>query len=197
MTVKDKPKSRSRPATYQDVLDAPPGKVAEVVGGVLYTHPRPAFPHTVAASRLQGKLDPPFNSGVGGPGGWLIVTEPELHLGTEVLVPDLAGWRRERLPGDTNVAYITLPPDWICEVLSPTTRHLDLGDKQQCYAAEGVPYLWLIDPVARTLEAYELRGSNWHRLATVSDNAPVSLPPFEALTFPLDDLWPDGAWILR
>ena len=192
MTVKEKPVRKPKPATYQDVLDAPPDKVAEMVGGVLYTHPRPAMPHTLAASSLQGTLHGPFRLGRGGPGGWWIVIEPELHLGPEVLVPDLAGWRRQRMPEYPDTSYCTLAPDWVCEVLSPATRHLDLGDKQQCYATENIPHLWLIDPIPRTLETYELRASRWHRLATASDNDPVSLPPFEALTFSLSDLWPDG-----
>ena len=185
---------RPRPkATYQDVLDAPPRMVAEVVDGALYTHPRPAPPHAATGSALGGELFSPYQKGRGGPGGWRILDEPELHFGAppdeDILVPDLAGWRRERMPELPDAAYFALPPDWVCEILSPSTRHLDLGRKREIYAREGVPHLWLIDPDARALEAFVLREGNWKSIAILSDDAPVSLPPFEAVGFPLDSLW--------
>src|SRR5688572_33185759 len=109
----------ARHASYEDVLAAPPEKVAEVVDGELYLNPRPAGPHTAAATALGEELGPPFKRGRGGPGGWIILFEPELHLGANILVPDLAGWRRERLPVITNrLPYFELAPDWACEVLS-------------------------------------------------------------------------------
>ena len=177
-------------ATYQDVLDAPPNKVAEIIDGTLYTHPRPASLHALACSRLQNHIGTPFDFGDGGPGGWWILFEPELHLGEEILVPDIAGWRRERMPEFPVTAYFTLPPDWVCAVLSPSTRTLDLGGKRSIYAREGVGYLWLVDPDARSLEAFKLRGSEWVLIDTLFENAPVSLPPFEAIGFNLGDLWP-------
>ncbi len=179
-------------ATYQDVLDAPPHKVAEILDGVLYTHPRPASWQAWAKSALGGNLGRPFRHGDGGPGGWWIVNEPELHFGEDVLVPDLAGWRRERLPEYPDTAYFTLAPDWVCEVLSPSTRALDTGAKRAVYAREGVVYLWLIDPAARALEAFELREGSWVLLDMLTGGAPVSLPPFDAISFSLGDLWPDS-----
>ena len=146
----------TRPATYQDVLDAPEHRVAEIVDGTLHTHPRPAMPHALASSALQSDLSNTFQFGRGGPGGWWIIFEPELHLGEDVLVPDLAGWRRERMPDYPDTAYVSLPPDWVCEVLSASTRRLDLQEKRPVYAREGVGHLWLVDPVDRTLEAFEL-----------------------------------------
>ena len=119
----------TRRVTYQDVLDAPAHLVAEIIDGALYTHPRPAPVHTVASSVLGGELGPPFHRGRGGPGGWWILDEPELHLGEDVLVPDLAGWRRERMPELPGTAYFTLAPDWVCEVLSSSTRKVDLHEK--------------------------------------------------------------------
>ena len=119
----------TRRATYQDVLDAPANLVAEIVNGTLYTHPRPAPRHATASSVLGGRLGPPFHRGDGGPGGWRILDEPELHLGEEILVPDLAGWRRERMPELPGTAYFTLAPDWVCEVLSSSTRKVDLHEK--------------------------------------------------------------------
>lgn len=177
-------------ATYQDVLDAPPHMVAEIVDGTLYTFPRPASPHALAASGLGNCIGPPFHHGRGGPGGWWIIFEPELHLGRDILVPDFAGWRRERMPEYPIAAYFTLAPDWVCEVLSPSTRSLDLGGKRMAYAREGVSYLWLIDPDARSLEAFALRDTEWVLIDTLFDDAPVSLPPFEAISFNLGDLWP-------
>ena len=180
-------------ATYQDVLDAPPHMVAEVVGGTLYTHPRPAPPHTEAGSSLGMEIGPPYQKGRGGPGGWRILDEPELHFGTppdeDILVPDLAGWRHERMPTRPKTAYYTVVPDWVCEILSPSTRHLDLGEKRDIYAREGVAYLWLIDPVASSLEAFVLQKGNWKSVATLSGDDLVSLPPFEAVSFPLNSLW--------
>ena len=126
-------------ATYQDVLDAPEHMVAEIIGGTLHTHPRPSPRHAVASSRLGIELGGPFDRGRGGPGGWWIVDESELHLGEEILVPDLAGWRRERTPELPDTAYFTLAPDWTCEVLSASTRKLDLVRKRPIYAREGSP----------------------------------------------------------
>ena len=177
-------------ATYQDVIDAPAHMVAEIVEGALYTHPRPAMPHALASSSLGGELSSPFQKGRGGPGGWWIIDEPEMHLGEDILVPDLAGWRRERMPDFPETAFVTLAPDWVCEVLSRSTRNLDRHGKRPVYAREGVGHLWFIDPEARDLEAFELRDGEWVLIATARNDDPVSIPPFEAITFPLDALWP-------
>ncbi len=183
----------SQKATYQDVLDAPPHMVAEIVSGTLYTHPRPAPRHTIANSGLGILIGGPFHFGRGGPGGWWILDEPELHLGDDILVPDIAGWRRARMPEAPVTAYFTLTPDWVCEVLSPSTRKLDLGGKRLIYAREGVGFLWLVDPDAHSLEAFELHGTEWVLIDKLFDDASVSLPPFEAISFNLGDLWPPHA----
>ena len=180
-----------RRATYQDVLDAPPNMVAEVINGTLHMQPRPAARHAWASSGMGAKISPPFNYGDGGPGGWWIIFEPELHLGDDIVVPDLAGWRRETMPEYPDTAYFDIAPDWVCEVLSPSTRRIDLGDKRDIYAREEVSHLWFVDPDARTLEAFELRDGQWLLLATLSDSDPVSLIPFDAITFPLNALWPE------
>ena len=179
-----------RRATYQDVLDAPPHRVAEIVDGVLYVNPRPALPHALATSAIEQSIGPPFQVGRGGPGGWWIIFEPELHLGDDILVPDLAGWRRERMPVFPDAPYATLAPDWVCEVLSPSTRKLDLHGKRAVYGREQVGHLWLVDPADRTLEAFELREGEWVLIATAQDDAPVRIRPFDAVTFSLGDLWP-------
>ena len=179
--------TRTPRATYQDVLDTPEHRVAEIVNGTLYTQPRPHRRMRVRAQCFGGKIGNPFDYDASGPGGWWIIDEPELHLGSDILVPDLAGWRRERmveLP-DTD----TLAPDWVCEVLSASTRRLDLHEKRPVYAREGIGHLWLIDPVDRTLEAFELREGQWLLIASAKDD-PVSIRPFDAITFSLADLWP-------
>jgi Uma2 family endonuclease len=183
-----------RPATYQDVLDAPPQMVAQIVGGALHLHARPAYRHGRAHFVLGRVLGGPFDIDPDGPGGWLMTTEPELHLGGDVLVPDLAGWRRERLPevaDDADPPWFDVAPDWACEVLSPCTRKLDLTGKREAYAREGVAHLWLIDPPARTLEAFVLRDGAWTLLAALKDDDPVRLAPFDAIEFPLAALWRD------
>ena len=180
----------TRRTTYQDVLDAPAHRVAEIVDGTLYTHPRPAMPHALASSYLGDELVSPFGKGRGGPGGWWIIDELELHLGEDILVPDLTGWRRERMPEYPETAYVTLAPDWVCEVLSASTRRLDLHGKRPIYAREGVPYLWLVDPGDRTLEAFELHDGQWLLIASAKDDEPISIRPFDAITFSLGDLWP-------
>lgn len=179
-----------RRATYQDVLDAPANKVAELVDGVLHVSPRPAKPHALASSALGGELIPPFRRGRGGPGGWFIIDEPELHLGADVVVPDLAGWRCERMPVlTTDESYFTLAPDWICEVLSPSTAKLDRAEKLPIDARAEVRHAWLVDPVLRTLEILRLERGRWMLLDTYHDDARVRAEPFEVFELELDVLW--------
>lgn len=180
-----------RPATYQDVLDAPPNMVAELVRGALHLHPRPRPRHAVTSSHLGVELGGQFGRDRGGPGGWWILDEPELHLGPDVLVPDLAGWRRERMPAMPDTAWFDLAPDWACEVLSPSTRQLDLTDKRDIYGASGVRHLWLVDPADRTLEAFALADGAWVLIAALKADAEVRVAPFEAIAFPLSALWAD------
>jgi Uma2 family endonuclease len=180
----------TRPATYADVLDAPPHMVAEIVRGALHLHPRPAAPHARASSRIGVRLGG-YDDDSLGPGGWWIVDEPELHLGPDVLVPDLAGWRRARMPRFPRTAFFTLAPVWVCEALSPGTRQIDLGPKRDLYGAQGVGHLWLVDPDARTLEAFARQGGASVLLGTLTGEAEVRMAPFEAAGFPLGALWPD------
>ncbi len=181
----------SKRATYQDVLDAPEHMVAEVLDGVLYTHPRPAGPHTEAASVLGMELGRAFHRGRGGPGGWIILDEPELHLDEDILVPDLAGWRRERLPSVPATAYIELAPDWVCEVLSKRTALLDRKRKLPIYARKGVSHLWFVDPVARVLETYRLEAGNYVFDGAYGEHDRARIEPFAAIELELAALWPD------
>lgn len=180
-----------RRATYDDLCQVPDHKVAEILDGELIVTPRPALRHARASSGIGGHLWGPFQGGRGGPGGWWILDEPELHLVDDVLVPDLAGWRRERLPAVPDTAYMTLAPDWVCEVISPTTERIDRSRKMRIYARESVTHLWLLDPLVRTLEVLRLEGARWVLLGTHSDTDIVRVEPFEAIEIELTTLWPE------
>lgn len=184
-------KPAKRRATYQDVLDAPEHMIAEVIDGELVLSPRPRGPHQVVASALGTELGPPFGRGRGGPGGWIILDEPELHLGEDIVVPDLAGWRRERMPHVDDVAYFTLAPDWVCEVLSKSTEKRDRVDKPKIYAAAGVRYRWLVHPILRTLEAMRLHDGKWLTISSHRDAERARIEPFEAIEHDLAMLWAD------
>ena len=174
-------------ATYDDLREVPDHFVAEMFDGDLYASPRPAVPHAHAASVLGAKLGGPFHRS--GPGGWVLLDEPELHFGNDVLVPDLAGWRRTRMPRAPAEAYITLAPDWICEVLSTSTETLDRGKKLRIYAREGVAHAWLVDPLARTLEVMSLEAGRWTQRGRYDGEARVRAAPFDAIELELHALW--------
>ena len=178
-----------KPASYEDLLELPEHLVGEIIGGELHTHPRPAPRHTRAYSALGYWVGGPFDGGIGGPSGWWILDEPELHLGGDVLVPDLAGWRRERMPELPEIAWFELAPDWVCEILSPATARTDRILKMPLYARQAVQHLWLVDPDLRTLEVYTLRDGHWSLTDSLKDDDPVCQPPFDAITFGLDSLW--------
>jgi Uma2 family endonuclease len=180
-----------RRATYEDYLALPAHVVGEIINGVLQVSPRPAPRHAYASSRLGGKLDGFDSGGSGGPGGWWILFEPEIQLTPrEPVSPDLAGWRRERMPALPSTSYFDLPPDWVCEVLSPSTAAWDRSEKLPLYAEHGVPHAWLIDPILRTLEVFALDVARRYTLVTVArDDAKLRAPPFEALELDLAGLW--------
>ncbi len=178
-------------ATYDDVLNAPDNKVAEILDGELLLSPRPALRHSHAASRLGSDLGGPFDRGRGGPGGWIILDEPELHFGDQVIVPDLAGWRRERLPSVPDRPWLDLAPDWVCEVLSPSTERIDRSKKLRIYAEAGVAHAWLVNPIEHTLEVLRLRDGVWTIVAVRAGADRVRAEPFDAIELELDALWAD------
>ncbi|MEI8256998.1 MAG: Uma2 family endonuclease [Deltaproteobacteria bacterium] len=178
-----------RLATDADIAALPPHLVGEIVGGELHASPRPASFHATASTMLGAELVGPFWRGRGGPGGWVILDEPELHLGADVLVPDLAGWRRERMPELPEVAAFTLAPDWVCEVLSPATARLDRVRKLPVFAREGVAHVWLVDPHAQTLEVFRLEQSRYVLVLTAAADEKVRAEPFDAIELGLDSLW--------
>ncbi len=179
----------SRKATYDDVVAAPRHVVAELVAGELHTQPRPSTRHAMASTALGGELAGPFNRGRGGPGGWIVLNEPEVHLSGDVLVPDLAGWRRESLPELPDAAFIDVRPDWACETLSPSTRAHDRVRKMPIYLREGVAHVWLVDADAQTVEVFRLDGESYRLVATLSGDVAVRLEPFDAIELDLAALW--------
>jgi len=183
-----------RRATYDDLVKVPEPLVAELVDGELFTSPRPSFRHAAVSSALGMALATLHGvAGPGRPGGWWILDAPELHFGDDVLVPDAAGWRHERMPrvpGD--VVGCTLAPDWACEVISPSTGYLDRTRKMPVYARGGVRHLWLIDPSPRTLEVYRLEEARWIVAATYGGALTVRAEPFEDVEIDLRRLWGDA-----
>jgi Uma2 family endonuclease len=181
-----------RRATYADVLNAPEHLVAEILAGELFTSPRPASLHARATWVVGSDLGGPFDrppGGPGGPGGWWMLVGPELHLGPDVLVPDLAGWRREHMPRIPNVAYFEQAPDWVCEVVSPTTGILDRRRKMPIYARESVSHLWIVDPILKTLEVYRLEAGRWVVASTHGGDDHVHAEPFNAIELDISRWW--------
>ncbi len=178
-----------RRASYEDLLAAPPHTVAEILDGELVLSPRPGGPHTAAGSVLGGELGQPFNRGRGGPGGWIILYEPELHLGSDVIVPDLAGWRRTTMDCIPRTAHFEIRPDWICELLSASTERIDRARKLPIYAREQVDYAWLVNPIQQTLEVLRREGDNWLTLAVHQGDDKLRAEPFDAIELGL--LWQD------
>ena len=180
-----------RPATYEDIEALPPNWVGEIIDDELYAFPRPASWHAWVVSVLGARLGQAFSYEQGGPGGWWLLREPELHFGRQVLVPDLAGWRRERAPGllDREVPFFDLAPDWICEVLSPSSEQKDRGRKRAVYHQEGVRHAWLVDPRAHTLEVYRRGKTDWRLSARHGGTDLVRAEPFDAEPLDLGSLW--------
>ncbi len=188
--------ARRKPATYEDLLEVPDNMVAEILDGELFASPRPSFPHARAASGVGGLLFEKFDrpgGGGDGPGGWWILNEPELHLGDDVVVPDLAGWRRERLVTFPSVPWLDLAPDWVGEVASPSTEAIDRGRKLRIYAREGVGHLWLLNPKLRMLEVYRRSDVKWILLETFIGNETVRAEPFDEVELDMTRWWPPGA----
>ncbi len=180
-----------RPATYADLQQLPDTIVGEIVDGALYATPRPAPRHLFTAGALNDVLGPPYRQGQGGPGGWWILNEPQLHLGPEALVPDLAGWRRDRMASLPTTAYFTVPPDWVCEILSTSTASFDRVSKLPAYGREGVRHAWLVDPVTRTLEVLARENEQWTKLSVHSAGDVVRVAPFADIEIDLRRLWPE------
>jgi Uma2 family endonuclease len=180
-----------RQALYDAYCAVPEHQRAEIIDGTLYVSPRPAPRHANTTSILGGELNGAFQRGRGGPGGWWILDEPELHLvPLEPISPDIAGWRVERMPTLPETAYFTIAPDWVCEVLSKSTETVDRTKKLPIYAAHGVSRVWLIDPIAKALEVYALGDDyRWHDVRIYEGDVRVRADPFAAIELDLAALW--------
>ena len=172
-------------ARYEDLRALPDNMVGEIVEGELIATPRPSPRHGAAASALGGEIIGPFQFGRGGPGGWLIIHEPELHLDGHVLVPDLAGWRKERMPAPPEENWFSVAPDWVCEVLSPGTVQTDRLKKMPIYARYEIPYLWIIDPREKTLEVFRQQEESWYLLSVHGETEKVRAEPFQEIEIDL------------
>jgi Uma2 family endonuclease len=183
-------RQRKREATYQDVLDAPEHMVAEIVDGELFLSPRPAVPHARSMTVLGALLTTAYDlGGGGGPGGWYFLDEPELHFAKNVVVPDIAAWRLERAPQDiANKKFLTDPPDWLCEGLSPSTQKLDRFRKLPLYAKVGVPNVWLFDARTRALEVYRRDGKHYELIAMFGEGELIKAEPFELLELRVEQI---------
>ncbi len=182
-------------ATYADVLSAPPNMTAEVLGGELFLVPRPRRAHLRAASGLGAFLFSAFHVGSGGPGGWTIIDEPELHLGPkpepDIVVPDIGGWRAGRLVDrdDLDEPFIEVVPDWVCEVMSPGTLRVDRMKKMPIYAREKVGHVWLVDPREQTIEVFRYEGKGFALVGTFGGDDALRAEPFDAAEIPPAFLW--------
>lgn len=190
--------AQPRPTTdtiklYDQLAALPANMVGEIVSGALYAHPRPTRAHGHAATELAREVGNPFRRRHGGPGGWIFIAEHELHLGDNVVVPDISGWKIERYPAHETTSYSIVPPDWLCEVTSPSTRRLDRVQKLAIYAEYGVDHCWYVDPIDKTLEVFILAEGAYKVGPAFADNDRVTAPPFEAHTFDLGLLWEPSA----
>jgi Uma2 family endonuclease len=182
--------TRRKPATYADLLALPPQLTGQIVDGELIAMPRPSTGHSAVTSELMFELTGPFGRGRGGPGGWVFRGEPELHLAGHVLVPDLAGWKKERYgTPPTDQKWLSVEPDWVCEVLSPSTASVDRVAKHRIYLSAGVRWEWFIDPLARVLEAFQNLDGRWTQLGSWDSTERPRVAPFDAFELDLAALW--------
>jgi Uma2 family endonuclease len=180
-----------RRATYEDLMQVPDTKVAEIIDGELIVSPRPASLHAHAAAGIGAdvlRFHGPDGANPG-PGGWWILPEPEVHMADDVVVPDWAGWRRAHLPVFPRVPFFTQTPDWVCEILSTSTARTDRGAKMRLYARAGIGWSWLVDPALQTLEVYRLEAGRWVVVDTHVGNAVVRVEPFDAIEARLGRWW--------
>jgi Uma2 family endonuclease len=176
-------------ASYEDLYAIPENMTGEIVDGGLIVTPRPSKKHVYTASRLDKEIGPPYELGRNGPGGWIILVEPEIKLDENTVVPDLAGWKKERFPATEETNWISVAPDWVCEILSPSTFRTDKVKKMPLYARYGVGHIWLIDPVAMTLDVFKLEANRWFLLGSYTENDKACIEPFQEIEIDLASLW--------
>lgn len=183
--------SDRRQALYDRYLALPEYQRGEIIDGTLYVMSRPAPRHANAATVLSGELNGAFQRARGGPGGWWIISEPEIQfVPKEPLSPDIAGWRVDRMPALPNTSHFELAPDWACEVLSRSTETIDRHKKLPIYARHGIKHVWLVDPIDKLLEVYALNENRlWHEVQIIEGDRRVRVAPFDAIELDLSALW--------
>ncbi|MBF0508339.1 MAG: Uma2 family endonuclease [Deltaproteobacteria bacterium] len=183
-------KPASKKATYEDLYGIPENTTGQIIDGELIVTPRPSRRHGFSATALGGAVTGPYQFGQGGgSGGWIFIIAPEIGLGENILVPDLAGWKRERFPWQEEFNWISVAPNWVCEVLSPSTLRIDKVKKMHIYARHGIEHIWLIDPAAMFLEVFRLESGGWLLLGSYAENDKVRAEPFQEIEINLGDLW--------
>ncbi len=185
------PEPAEKKASYEDLYSIPENMTGEIIDGELIVTPKPSPRHSNASAWLTATLVPPYRKGTSGPGGWTILPEVEIMLGQHLLVPDISGWRNERFPGFPKENWISVSPDWVCKILSPGTARLDKVRKMPIYAEYEIPHLWLLDPIAKTLEVFELQSGKWAFQKAYAENDKVRAEPFHEIEFDLGDFWID------
>lgn len=185
------PLTHKKNVSYDDLYSIPVNMIGEIIDGELLTQPRPSFRHSNVTTVLTYTIGGPFQWGKDGPGGWIFLFEPEICLGTDILVPDIAGWKKERLPKPPEKNFTTVRPDWVCEVMSAGTVRIDRIKKMPIYGRFGIPYIWLIDPLAKTLEVFRLDEGKWVLSSVHSDNDKIRAEPFQETEISLEHLWWD------
>jgi len=184
------PQPLKQKAGYEDLFSLPENMTGEIIEGELVAAPRPSRRHAVAASALGYQIGPPYHFGAGGgPGGWIILHEPEIAFGEDILVPDLAGWKEERFPEAEEQNWLSVAPDWVCEILSPNTVRIDRRQKMRIYATHKVPHAWLVDPLQMLLEVFRLEAGRWIVLGVHGESEKVRAEPFQEVELDLAALW--------
>lgn len=181
----------SKRATYEDLFSLPEDVTGEIIDGELIVTPKPAPRHAGAGFVLSHEIGSPYQFGQGGPGGWIFLPEVEIMFGEDLLVPDISGWRKERFPGHPKENWFSVAPDWICEILSPSTRRKDRILKMRIYAREHVSWVWLVDPLQKLLDVFRLEPVGWVLASSFVEDDKVRAEPFDAIEFDLGGLWMD------
>lgn len=183
------PEPVKKKATYEDLLSLPDNVTGEIIDGELVVTPRPSRKHAKAAFALSGELAPPYDFGRGGPGGWVLLIEPEVRLGEHTVVPDLAGWKKETFPVTEDSNWISVAPDWVCEILSPRTLRTDRVGKMGIYREHSVRHVWLLDPSNKTLEVFGLQSGAWMVLGFYVEDDKVRAEPFSEIEIAMENFW--------
>ncbi len=179
--------------TYKDLLGLAEDVRAEILGGAMAMSPSALPRHSLAQRVLGSVIGGPFHDehDAGGPGGWWIFPEVDVQLGVHDIVrPDLAGWRRERLQDPWDARPIRVVPDWICEIISPSNGSHDRVTKRALYARYGVSFYWLVDPHQCVLEALQLCDGKWLELGAWDASDAAGIQPFDAVTLELRRVFP-------